>query len=315
MRGPLTLFKDAAATARSNVQETGEDAVSIVWVVNAAFTGTVDIQGSMDGSNWVNVRYTSQKGDGVVSPVDDQITYTTDSSIYSYNIRSKYRYISINMTRSAGTITAELYGTSTGGASLVDAYTSTQVSYTDATRLNLGTDNDGYFAFDGTKLTLLAAADDTVFEIGNGTNSWGNTTAAYTTWDASANALIATGLVTEEGFKTKIVADATATLTIDATHSGKLITTRGGSGMTITLPAVAAGLVGTDVMIVNVSASTLTVQATAGEMVYFNDLTANSVALSTNSEKIGGGFRCICDGTSWIVIPMTEETQTVTVTT
>jgi hypothetical protein len=57
------------------------------------------------------------------------------------------------------------------------------------------------------------------------------------------------------------------------------------------------------------------VAGTAGELVYFNDLTANSVAFSTTSEKVGGTFLAISDGTSWIIVPIVMESQTVTVVT
>lgn len=98
-------------------------------------------------------------------------------------------------------------------------------------------------------------------------------------------------------------------------HS-KLFTNRGASGaVTFTLPAVAAGLKGCYVDVFVVADQTVTVAGTAGELVTFNDAAANSVAFSTSSEKIGAGIRALCDGTSWLIIPRTEETQTMTVAT
>jgi hypothetical protein len=57
----------------------------------------------------------------------------------------------------------------------------------------------------------------------------------------------------------------------------------------------------------------MTVAGQDEEIVSINDLTADSVSFQTSSEKIGGGFRAVCDGTSWIVVPLATETQTVTV--
>ena len=47
----------------------------------------------------------------------------------------------------------------------------------------------------------------------------------------------------------------------------------------------------------------------------FNDLTADSVALQTASERAGGGFRFVRDGTGWLTQMFTQEVQTVTVAT
>lgn len=86
------------------------------------------------------------------------------------------------------------------------------------------------------------------------------------------------------------------------------------AALTFTLPA-AATFKGHHCWLVNGADTTLTLAGTAGELVTFNDVAANSLALQTSSEKIGGGWHCVCDGTKWYCLPMTEETQTITVTT
>ena len=58
----------------------------------------------------------------------------------------------------------------------------------------VGNAGDVEIRWDATDLDMLAAADDTVFKVGNGTNSfdlwvYGNTTATYWSWDASADSL------------------------------------------------------------------------------------------------------------------------------
>lgn len=66
--------------------------------------------------------------------------------------------------------------------------------YEDNIVVNFGTDLDFFFKFDGTKLVLDCATDDTEWAIGDGTTSididlFGNSTALYISWDASASDL------------------------------------------------------------------------------------------------------------------------------
>lgn len=66
--------------------------------------------------------------------------------------------------------------------------------FNDSALLVFGTGSDATLRWDGTDLDLLAAADDSVFKIGNGTNSfdlwlYGNSTSLYISWDASASDL------------------------------------------------------------------------------------------------------------------------------
>lgn len=66
--------------------------------------------------------------------------------------------------------------------------------FQDSVSIKLGTGSDAELRWDATDLDLLAAADDQIFKIGNGTNSWdlwlfGNTANTYVSWDASADDL------------------------------------------------------------------------------------------------------------------------------
>jgi hypothetical protein len=54
---------------------------------------------------------------------------------------------------------------------------------------------------------------------------------------------------------------------------------------------------------------------TADTMVVLNDAAADSVALQTSSEKIGGFFEVMGTGTKWLVLPRLWEAQTVTIVT
>ena len=107
----------------------------------------------------------------------------------------------------------------------------------------------------------------------------------------------------------------TASYTITAADFGTVFTTRGGSGVTFTLPAVQTIYDGEVIIFLNVADYDMTVDGTDGELVVFNNLTGNSLGFMTTSEKIGGAMLAICDGTSWIVLPLGTETQTISVDT
>lgn len=96
---------------------------------------------------------------------------------------------------------------------------------------------------------------------------------------------------------------AAASATLSEIHNGNLIVVRGATGaVTLTLPA--SPKKGLRYRIQNVSDQNLILAAgTADTMVVFNDLTADSVALQTAGDLIGGGFEVIGDGTGWLVIP------------
>lgn len=106
----------------------------------------------------------------------------------------------------------------------------------------------------------------------------------------------------------------TSSYTLTTSDFGKVFTTRGAGGaITFTLPA-ASGNSGEWFEFYNVANQNMILAAADEGMVCFNDLTADAIAFQTTNEKIGGGFRAICDGTSWIVVPLATETQTVTIT-
>lgn len=104
-----------------------------------------------------------------------------------------------------------------------------------------------------------------------------------------------------------------AAYTFVAEDSGTLFLAT--AALTMTLPAASAAFKGCWGRLINGADTDLVLAATAGEMVFKNDLAANSVSYATSSEKIGGGFEFFCDGTKWYVLPVAEETQTITVVT
>lgn len=108
----------------------------------------------------------------------------------------------------------------------------------------------------------------------------------------------------------------TGDYTVAAADRGKFFTTRGATGAVVfTLPAVTSAYEGFVCWFFNAVNQDMSVASTADETITFNDLDANAVAFSTSSEKVGACVMAVCDGTSWLIAPMTEETQTMTVTT
>jgi hypothetical protein len=107
-------------------------------------------------------------------------------------------------------------------------------------------------------------------------------------------------------------------LTVVASDAGKTFCNVGASGaVTFTLPAAANCTPGDDFLFLSCADQNFAVAAAnAGELITFNDVAANSVTLSTSSEKAGGAVLVTCvSGSKFHVALMTEETQTVTVAT
>lgn len=109
----------------------------------------------------------------------------------------------------------------------------------------------------------------------------------------------------------------TANYTVVASESGTLYTNRGATGtVTFTLPAVDSTWAGVYYYFICAAAQRMDLSAaTAGQMVSFNDVACNTLSWQTASEILGGGFLVICDGTSWLIFPIGEETQSLTITT
>jgi len=106
----------------------------------------------------------------------------------------------------------------------------------------------------------------------------------------------------------------TADYTVTLADFSKVFTTRGaGAAVTFTLPAASNDNKGEWVVFISVANQNMTIAGADEGLVVFNDLTADSIAYSSSNEKIGGAFLAFSDGTSWIVLPVATETQTVTI--
>lgn len=211
---------------------------------------------------------------------------------------------------------------STGDAYAGDLTLTGGASWPDSAKAEFGDAADITMAWDGTDFDILQATANSSIKVGvDGAGMdivlYGDTASTNVTWDQSADEMIFTGQAYLSGPKKKTVANTDGSITIDATHSGKMITTRGAGGATtVTLPTVAAGFTGVHFHVFNCVDQDLTLSAqTAGEIMFKNDLAANSVAFSTAGEKIGAAAFVMCDGTSWLVMPLAEEATTITVAT
>ena len=108
----------------------------------------------------------------------------------------------------------------------------------------------------------------------------------------------------------RVVEAKTSSYTVTKSDFGKTFTTRGAGGaVTFTLPA-ASGNSGASVRFIALADQNMTVAGQDEEIVYIDDLTADSVTFSTASEKIGGVLDAFCDGTSWILMSPTTNTIT-----
>ena len=112
------------------------------------------------------------------------------------------------------------------------------------------------------------------------------------------------------------IINKTASYTVTLSDFGSVFMTRGAtSAVWFTLPAASAVNKGNWCLFVNVADVSMWVEGADEGLVVFNNLTADNIGFGTASEKIGGALLAISDGTSWLVMPIAEEAQTVTIDT
>jgi hypothetical protein len=112
------------------------------------------------------------------------------------------------------------------------------------------------------------------------------------------------------------VSAKTANYQMAETDIGVIFTNRGASGaVTFTLPNTSGLNTGWWCEVFAVADQDVTVASygSSDNIVTFNDAAADSVALATVGEKIGGGFRFVWDGTGWLCFLAVQENQTVTI--
>lgn len=114
------------------------------------------------------------------------------------------------------------------------------------------------------------------------------------------------------------ISNHTASYVLLEEDCGKLFTNQGASGaVTFTLPTAANLAAGWNATFFNAENQNLTVASAEGDnMAAFNDVAADSVALSTSNEKVGTGFYVVWDGTNFLVfVFLGADSVTVTVAT
>jgi hypothetical protein len=119
----------------------------------------------------------------------------------------------------------------------------------------------------------------------------------------------------QPGGNKEVVTTTGTTLTIGPGDAGKVFCNVGAGGnIAYTVQTAANFQPGDQIVVLSAAAGTTTVAFTAGQLITFNNAAATSVALSTSSEIIGGGFTFTClSASKWHCLFHTEETQTVTV--
>jgi len=121
----------------------------------------------------------------------------------------------------------------------------------------------------------------------------------------------------QPGRNPELIVETGTTLTIGPGDAGKVFCNVGSSGnIAYTVQSAALFRPGDQVTVLSAAAGTTTVGFTSGQLIALDDVAANSVALSTGSEIIGGGFLFTClSATKWHCCIMCSEAQTVTVAT
>ncbi len=119
----------------------------------------------------------------------------------------------------------------------------------------------------------------------------------------------------QPGLNKEVVTTVGTALTIGPGDAGKIFSNLGNTGnVAYTFQSAALFRPGDQITVLSADDGTLTCAFTAGQLITFNNVAATSVALSTSSEIIGGGFIFTClSAAKWHVLVMCEETQTVTV--
>lgn len=87
--------------------------VVVIEITTAAFSGTIDIKGKVHELNaYANIPYIRQDQAGIQIPSVAQVVPNTDTGVYRYVILGYWRRLQIVMTRTAGTITCGVAGSS-----------------------------------------------------------------------------------------------------------------------------------------------------------------------------------------------------------
>lgn len=101
----------ATATKALDTVEFSRCPTKVVEVITTGFSGTLDIQGKVGpASTHDNVAYILMGQDGAQAAVNNQLSWTTNTSRFRYLVLEPYPYIQLVMTRTAGSVTINVFG-------------------------------------------------------------------------------------------------------------------------------------------------------------------------------------------------------------
>lgn len=85
----------------------------VIEIATVGFSGTIDIKGKVhELGSYVNIPFIRQDQATLQTPSVSQISHTTNTSVYRYAILGWWRYLQLVMTRSVGSITCGVAGSS-----------------------------------------------------------------------------------------------------------------------------------------------------------------------------------------------------------
>ena len=111
--GIVTMHNAAVAAADGAIAEVSRYLTKTIEISTTGFSGTIDIQGSVDGTNFVNCRYAPIDVIGALAYVVAQLSYTTDTTRKFYTITDYWAYVKVKVTtRTVGSVTVKIHAIS-----------------------------------------------------------------------------------------------------------------------------------------------------------------------------------------------------------
>lgn len=107
------IFEAADATATVVIPDMSAGPSKVWEIVYNGFSGTIDIQGKVDGGAWANVPYVLANNATAPSRAVAQLSLTTESSTKTYLTWEPMPQMRIVMTRTAGDVSVTVWASET----------------------------------------------------------------------------------------------------------------------------------------------------------------------------------------------------------
>ena len=103
--------KAATETKALDAVEFSRCPAKVIEVITTGFSGTLDIQGrvGVEATN-DNAAYILMGQDGAQAATNNQLSWTTSTGRFRYLVLEPYPYMQLVMTRSAGSVTINVFG-------------------------------------------------------------------------------------------------------------------------------------------------------------------------------------------------------------